>query len=217
MVSLAAQRRGRGVASSVVDIGMIIGTGVLIRKERAIEDSLRRRGFTAISEPEFHQIFAETVIAGRTDSAYPSEIITGLQNSIALTRPTWIGNPRFSHHHLAGTSNKKQQSQESSGSLKEQLSTLNTLVEFEVKLRKAFLAQLETTLRLPPQAINEERSLVELGIDSLMAVEVRSWWLKEFNFSFSVLKLLGGASAFSCKDTTPLCEYIWLTASYHSM
>ena len=36
--------------------------------------------------------------------------------------------------------------------------------------------------------------LVELGIDSLVAVEVRSWLLKEFKVDIPVLKVVGGAS-----------------------
>ena len=42
--------------------------------------------------------------------------------------------------------------------------------------------------------------LVELGIDSLVAVEVRSWLLKEFKVDIPVLKVVGGASL------TELCQ-----------
>ncbi|KAH8669587.1 polyketide synthase [Tricladium varicosporioides] len=203
MASLAAQRRSNGLAASVIDIGMIVGTGILVRKERSIEDSLRRQGFTAISEPEFHQIFAEAVLSGQAGSSDPSEIITGLQNSIGDIKPTWIDNPRFSHHHLAAKPGKATQVSTSAGSLRDQLAAHGEPAAVEETLRKAFLAQLETTLRLPPHAINGERSLVELGIDSLMAVEIRSWWLRELDFNFSVLKLLDGASPFLlCSEVT---------------
>jgi hybrid polyketide synthase/nonribosomal peptide synthetase ACE1 len=36
--------------------------------------------------------------------------------------------------------------------------------------------------------------LIDLGIDSLVAVEVRSWFVKELNVDMPVLKVLGGAS-----------------------
>lgn len=42
--------------------------------------------------------------------------------------------------------------------------------------------------------VNEKVSLVEQGIDSLMAVEVRSWFLKELEVDMPVLKILGAAS-----------------------
>ncbi|KAJ8064916.1 hypothetical protein OCU04_007220 [Sclerotinia nivalis] len=42
--------------------------------------------------------------------------------------------------------------------------------------------------------INEKASLIEQGIDSLMAVEVRTWFLKELDVDIPVLKILGGSS-----------------------
>jgi hypothetical protein len=44
-------------------------------------------------------------------------------------------------------------------------------------------------------------NLVNLGIDSLIAVEVRSWFLKELNVDVPVLKVIGGASIRDiCRD-----------------
>jgi hybrid polyketide synthase/nonribosomal peptide synthetase ACE1 len=39
-----------------------------------------------------------------------------------------------------------------------------------------------------------ESSLVELGIDSLVAVDMRSWFHNEFDLDMPVLKILGGAT-----------------------
>lgn len=47
---------------------------------------------------------------------------------------------------------------------------------------------------LPDDPINENIAFVEQGIDSLMAVEIRSWFFKELGVDFSVLKILGGSS-----------------------
>lgn len=49
-------------------------------------------------------------------------------------------------------------------------------------------------LQLSDQAIDHDAPLVELGIDSLVAVEVRSWFLKEVKVDIPVLKVVGGAS-----------------------
>lgn len=44
-------------------------------------------------------------------------------------------------------------------------------------------------------------TLLLLGIDSLIAVEVRSWFLKELNVDVPVLKVIGGASILDiCRD-----------------
>jgi hybrid polyketide synthase / nonribosomal peptide synthetase ACE1 len=46
----------------------------------------------------------------------------------------------------------------------------------------------------PDEVINEKVTLVEQGVDSLMAVEVRSWFIKELDVDIPVLKILGGMS-----------------------
>lgn len=60
---------------------------------------------------------------------------------------------------------------------------------------EGFLARLRRTLMISEdETVNEKASLVEQGIDSLMAVEVRSWFLKELEVDIPVLKILGGSS-----------------------
>lgn len=49
-------------------------------------------------------------------------------------------------------------------------------------------------MHLSDQAIDHDAALVELGVDSLVAVEVRSWFLKELKVDVPVLKVIGGAS-----------------------
>lgn len=49
-------------------------------------------------------------------------------------------------------------------------------------------------LQTADQEIDHDAPLVELGIDSLVAVEVRSWFLKELKVDIPVLKVVGGAS-----------------------
>ena len=49
-------------------------------------------------------------------------------------------------------------------------------------------------LQLGDQPIAHDAPLVELGIDSLVAVEVRTWFLKELKVDIPVLKVVGGAS-----------------------
>jgi hybrid polyketide synthase/nonribosomal peptide synthetase ACE1 len=64
----------------------------------------------------------------------------------------------------------------------------------------SFAAKLRIILQLSDQAIHHDVPLVELGLDSLVAVEVRSWFLKELKVDIPVLKVVGGASL------TEICE-----------
>ena len=49
-------------------------------------------------------------------------------------------------------------------------------------------------LQLGDQPIDHEAPLVELGVDSLVAVEVRLWFLKALKVDIPILKVVGGAS-----------------------
>ena len=50
-------------------------------------------------------------------------------------------------------------------------------------------------------SFRHDAPLIEMGVDSLVAVEIRSWFLKEVNVDMAVLQVLGGAS------TAGLCQF----------
>lgn len=60
---------------------------------------------------------------------------------------------------------------------------------------ECFSAKLRVILQISEPTIDHDVPLVELGVDSLVAVEVRSWFLKELKVDIPVLKVVGGASA----------------------
>jgi hybrid polyketide synthase / nonribosomal peptide synthetase ACE1 len=99
MTSLAAQRRKRGLAASVMDLAGIIGVGYLSRAALFTHQLLIRAGTSFTSERDLHQTFAEAVLAGRPDSGRNPEIIAGLRRTDANEHPPvpWYHNPRFSH------------------------------------------------------------------------------------------------------------------------
>lgn len=100
MCSLAAQRRKRGLAASVINIGVIIGVGYVTREvSQADQKNLRKGGYMWMSERDFHQIFAEAVLAGRPESGLELEISTGLRSVTANAAylPIWYNNPKFAN------------------------------------------------------------------------------------------------------------------------
>ena len=59
----------------------------------------------------------------------------------------------------------------------------------------AFASRLRQILQIDNEDdVSETMSLVEQGVDSLVAVEVRAWFLKEIDVDVPVLKVLGGAT-----------------------
>lgn len=52
------------------------------------------------------------------------------------------------------------------------------------------------------EVISEETPLIDLGVDSLVAVEIRTWFSTELGMDVAVLKILGGSSIRELIDDT---------------
>ena len=98
MASLARQRRARGLAASCIDIAKLLSVGYIARSAGQYEGIMSKYRFMAISEPEFHAIFAEAIAVGRLERGRDMdvEMITGLGVDETEEAP-WLRDPRFSH------------------------------------------------------------------------------------------------------------------------
>ena len=223
MASLAEGRRRRGVAASVIYLGTLLGVGHVARALRAgtsatgnntVESQLQRFSSLPLSEADLHTAFAEAVASGRPDSGMDPGLIVGLGDG---RDAPWRSVPRFSSwlSHLSrrqattggpGDENGPGRSRAQNcgqQSLHDELAvTLDkSHAEGCRSLEDAFVAKLSVILQTPAAKIEKGMPLVGLGIDSLVAVEVRSWFLKELAVDVPILQLLGGRSLVDvCRD-----------------
>ncbi|KAF2469547.1 uncharacterized protein BDR25DRAFT_356261 [Lindgomyces ingoldianus] len=199
MTPIAHQRRSRGLAASVIDLGMIIGVGYMNKAgPEQIETMEKRYDYMKISEADLHNIFTQAIIAGRPNSGYPIELITGLRPASGSRKPFWYENPVFSHHRAIKVRKRDKDPQSSEKVTLVQHQVLNAANEQDALdiVLPIFSAQLAQILQLPLNHINLDRPLVELGVDSLIAVEISSRFFRDFGHRLSVLKILGGLSAY---------------------
>lgn len=197
MAGLAAQRRKNGLAASVLDIGMLYGIGYINRTDGAeIYNNLKNQGYTPISERDIHCMFIEAIEAGKPTSVANCQLTTGLQRfSLTDDHPlAWHFDPRFSHHTIFSQNSSEFDKSGSAQTVQDLIRESQSLESVTQTIRESFAAQLESMLRLEAGTVNTEKSIIDLGVDSLVAVEVRSWFLKEVGKDMPVLKVLGGAS-----------------------
>ncbi|KAH8701329.1 hypothetical protein GQ44DRAFT_785142 [Phaeosphaeriaceae sp. PMI808] len=180
MMSQAAQRRKSGLCGSVINIGAIIGVG------QDNQNNLFKGGYVFMSEQAYHQAFSEAVIA---------EISTGLRqvNLADSTLPVCVDNPRFSHH----------ESEQIVGGdalpIGARLRSCTTPADLQVVIFDAFTLKLCSLLRMEMDISEDKEKIMakrtdDFGIDSLVAVEIRTWFLKTLGVNVPVLKILGGAA-----------------------
>lgn len=198
MHSLARQRRNRGVAASVMDIAMLLGVGYVARSLDQYESQMKQYSYMAISEPEFHNIFAAAILSGKPGSSHSPEIITGVGPD---SDAPWTRDPRFSHYVChEQESAEVAEAVHSTGNVSSLLAQAASSDALSI-MESAFSNKVELMLQLELGSIDVQAPLVRVGIDSLVAVELRSWFLRELDIDMPVLKFLNGASVSDiCKD-----------------
>lgn len=202
MHALAAQRRKRGVAASIMDIAMLLGVGYIARSVDQLFDKLSSDSYMTISEPEFHTIFAAAIASGHPDSGQPVDLTTGLKPHSGAP---WSKLPRFSHFQADRISDSNSTANKHGASSLAKVQTQLLEAESSAQaleiLQRCFVHKLQHILQVPSDDIDLELPLIQLGIDSLVAVEIRSWFLKELSVDIPVLRVLGGVAASDlCRD-----------------
>ncbi|KAI6355345.1 copper-binding transcription factor [Pyricularia grisea] len=200
MNSLAAQRRKRGVAGSSVEIGCIMGNGsVTSILSYEHQKYLFSVGNTWLSEQDFLTMFGEAVLASPPDSSDSVTSVTGLRLQFNDDKPdiTWFSNPIFQHLVLqSGNAMQTSLSVARQGTpVKTLLQDAKSSEEVLEILEDAFQAKLVSSLQADPDSNILEVDLETLGMDSLVAVDLRSWFLAELSVDVPVLKILNGSTA----------------------
>lgn len=201
MSSLIRSRRQRGLVGSIINPGQILGVGYVSNTDEAllaqINDAL---GCYHVSEQDLHSLFAEGILAGRPEAGRNPDIIAGFRsaNPAEKTNIIWYPNTKTWHfiEHFqdlsatASTTDKMAQVP-----IKEQLKTTSSPRECAEIISTGFIAKLKHKLQLSDDgSVTADNSLTELGVDSLVAVDLRTWLVREVGVDVPILKLLGGSS-----------------------
>lgn len=208
--SLAAQRRRRGLVASVIHIAELVGLGYW---HRAKGDRPWDTGFLKLSETDLHDMLADAIRVGRPESGQPLELVCNFRTG---TTGTWRDNPRMWHYFtprnektLADRQGEdgEQHSDHDGKSVADLLAAAAAAAEggeaaVQATLERCFARELHSMLQVEASRIDKDMPVASLGVDSLVAVQIRSWFLKEVGVEIPVLKILADNSSFTqlCKD-----------------
>ncbi|KUI55300.1 Nonribosomal peptide synthetase 14 [Cytospora mali] len=202
MNGLAANRRRRGVAGSVLNIGVIYGLGLLARKKQSIYTGLEKEGYPPISERDIHHMFLEAIVAGRPVPGQIVDLTTGLAR-YRVNDPNplhWHRDRRFCHYTVGDVDDDSGPQRDSGGEqiVVELIGHANSVQEVSDIVVEHFCRYLGAAHQLP--GVTGENGIAELGLDSLAAVEIRNWFYKSVGRDVAVLKIVGSTSIFSLCD-----------------
>lgn len=192
-----------GLPGSTIDISTVRGIGYVERVQKAgimTAKMVERIDNSAmpISERDLHQLVAKAVKAISHNSGRHANITSGIQlvQSDRINKTFWANNLKFSHLVIEVGLGE----QDASGSgckifVKSLLLEANSTAKAFKIIRDAFTAKLKAALQNPAtEKIPDSQPLIDLGIDSLVAVEVRTWFRQELGLDIAILKILGGAA-----------------------
>ena len=192
--AFASYRRSQGLAASVIDLGVVDEIGYVAENEH-LARAFERRGFEGTGEREIMALLHSAIVAGN-DESLSSHLVTGLgtwrqgESLDAFERPLFA---RFRHLSL-----QKQQSQQSvqvgdndplrgvSTALKG-AKTRESAIEI---ITRGLMSKMSSLGMVALEDISPDRPLAEYGMDSLVAVEMRTWISREMDAAVPVLELM---------------------------
>jgi len=182
--ALATERRGLGLPATCIGWGPIGDAGYLARNERVLEALMGRMGGTALqSDDALHALEA---LHG--SSAATLGLIDLDWSTLGRFLPAAQA-PKFSE--LARTVIGERAHDESAQDLRRRLEGLigEALVNALTEIVRAEVAEI---LRIVPERIELGTSLLDMGMDSLMAVELATSLEARLDIQLSALALSGG-------------------------
>ena len=199
MTSLVCRRRARGVPGSTMNIPAVLGVGYAAHADNFDFEYFESLGHINICEEDLHALFAEAMLSGRPGQAPNVQAQVGMGVDFIPAdlevKAAHKRDVKFCHFIQREEKSTEAQAVKASVRVKVQLQTAKSQEEAFVITRDAFLAHLKRLLRIMEEEdLGDSASLMDVGVDSLVAVDIRAWFLKELGVDVPTLKILGGGS-----------------------
>ncbi|OOF98604.1 hypothetical protein ASPCADRAFT_162193 [Aspergillus carbonarius ITEM 5010] len=199
MSALIQQRRKQGLVGSIIHPGLIKGVGYFERAGSARQDAIERNtGTPHMTEQDLYELFAEGILAGHPGSGRDPEVIAGYKLIDTADNPSalWLRNPKAWHliKHTAHPATPAPSSDDSAPIII-QLESAKSMVGVVEVIAKGFIKEVRSKLQLSAEeSLTGASVLTDMGVDSLVAIELRHWFVKELSVDLPVLQIIGGAS-----------------------
>lgn len=208
-------RNSLGLAASAIDIGAVQDVGY-VSQDPALLKRMMLASAHGITEPEFLEALTKAMLSSpgqsgnnaspdRAETSFEdrSTFVLGLGTKIPLSSPDsrafWRKDRRMAVYH-----NSSKAIRDDGGSNSDNLKAFLARAREDATVLKApgtaaFLARevgrkLFSFLLKSEEDLNTSVPLSQLGMDSLVGVEMRSWWRQAFGFDITVLELLGSGN-----------------------
>lgn len=195
---LAYHRRSLGMSAVVVDLGIMRDIGVLA--ETGMTDNLKDwEEPYGIRKAEFHALMELAIGGSVVGGVAPPQIITGLATGgsavlAGITRPYYLDNAIFSimsrngMHEANGLAGADPDA--ASAPTYTYIAQADSIETASMTVTAALVRQIARMVQMPADEVDTGRFLHNYGIDSLLAIEVVNWALKDAKSTINVFDVL---------------------------
>lgn len=199
--ALARYRVARGLKCISLNLGLMLSIGYAAEK-KDLTQSFKAAGHEGITESEFHALL-DCLCDPNLDIQSPddAQIVTGLPTPASLKHkgldePTWMKRPLFRPLYEMDMLNdaataQSQHSQNTSANYANLLRSAGSIDAATAVATEALVKKLAKTLFVAEEDVDTSRPMSALGIDSLVAIEIRHWFASELKSDVPVFVILG--------------------------
>lgn len=197
--ALAYFRLSHGGKATSINLSAMESEGILADHRDVFDQIVNVKQLLPMSQPELFAILDQYC----RSSAIRGQVVTGLQlpSTVAAKgaqEPAWMSQPMFRQlHQLTNESQSVVQSEDEitgGDNVYAAIQSKESVKEITCVLITAITNKLSKFLSVSPSSFDVSKPVHSYGIDSLIAMELRNWFLKVLKIEVSIFEILGGSS-----------------------
>ena len=207
--ALTHHRIAAGQKAVSLNLGVILSVGYVAEHER-VKALLKGKGYLGISEDDYLALL-DYYCDPRLPVLSPlqCQIVTGLQipaelHAMGIPEAFYMQTPLFRHLRqirrdtsslsASDTDTSSSQNEDDVLKIQQHLSAATSLADAEALTLEGFVTKVSKSLDVDKTQIDTQKPLHAYGIDSLAAVELRTWLRRDVGAEVSVFEILGNSS-----------------------
>nr|QTE76000.1 ScyPKS [Scytalidium album] len=192
MDAFATYRNSLDLPAITIDLGVITEVGYLAETNKELAAGMQRQGFEGTNKEKLLALI-QSAIADPKREGRLSQVVTGLGMWKEGESLATFDLPVFNHFRRQAL--KKENGAADAGArVRDTLKVAKTLEEAADKICAALIDKISSRSNIPVDNISQDNPMSDYGIDSLVAVEMRNWIVREMDSTMPILELLANQS-----------------------
>ena len=206
LAAFAQYRHSLGLPASVLNVGVMNDVGYVVENQ-ALLDQFKALSYYILGEQELldsisYQITHQSPAAPTQGSfTNPAELAIGVKSTKPLSDPhnraVFKRDVRMAAAHLKDADAEASGGNEDIGMFMKQVHGDPSMLAIPANLEfltEAIGNEVYNLMSRPVEELDTAMSLSALGVDSLVAIEIRNWWKHTLGVNTSVLEIMGSSS-----------------------